>query len=351
MEIKLLFLFFIFLISKINAQQCIFRKISERLPGATVYNYCREEKSYAEKDGYFMIGVERTGELLFIKESLQTFFNTDYSSIDYGSHLFHVKTTFYFLMKKILFLFALLPFLGLFSQSIMTGKVLNAAEFPVANVLVVHISSGEKTTTDHYGNFSIPAKVGDELRFVEERFERKSMIVSSEDFQHPVNIILQKLPFAIQEVKVKYKLTGNLKEDAKHCAESKKTTKLKEDVSVYLRKESDRSIVVPKAGEFVQPVGQGFFVGGVNDKWDDVDFMEFLIAGLGEDFFLNDLSLQKTEIQSFIFYVFRNFDRKDILHYGSCAPKDLHRFATESEKKVSEYKNSIQNGGRKMKKN
>lgn len=211
------------------------------------------------------------------------------------------------------------------------------------DVIVLNVRTNHSSKSDGLGNFVIPAKINDELRFVKNGYERVILLVQENHFQIPINIILIKLAQEIEEVEIAYQPTGNLDKDIQHYGDTKSLKKLKSETAKYIRSESTEEVLAPKSGEFVQPVGKGFFIGGPDSQWDDVDFMQFLIENLGNDFFTQDLQLKPSEIQPFIYYIFRNFERQDILFKGICNQSDLARFITESQNKLEAYRQNLPN--------
>ena len=175
-------------------------------------------------------------------------------------------------------------------------------------------------------------------------------MVNQQDFYSPFTITIFRSLHEIEEVEIAYQPTGDLEKDAKNYGDTKPAAKLKAETSRYIRAESSAEVLAPKGGEFVQPVGPGFTVGGPENQWDDVDLMKFLIESLGQDFFTDDLKLKNSEIQPFIYYIFRNFDRKEILFRGICSPYDLSRFINESYKKIEPYRQNLPNNPLKKKK-
>ena len=125
--------------------------------------------------------------------------------------------------------------------------------------------------------------------------------------------------------------------------DDKATVKLKLETSDYIRALSSAEALKAKTGEFVQPIGSGFFMGGPNSKWDDVDFMKYLISNIQADFFIEELKLKPTEIQPFIYYVFKDFDRKEVLFFGICKQYDLSRFIDECYMKIDAYYKRLPN--------
>ncbi|MGC4128405.1 MAG: hypothetical protein QM564_02345 [Bergeyella sp.] len=247
-------------------------------------------------------------------------------------------------MKTQLLLFFFFAFHFLHAQKqYLIGKITNEFGGNLSEVTIYNLRTDEKTETDLQGNFLIQAKDFDEIRFIKKGYERISKRLSKEDFSESVTIVLFKLPHEIEEVEISFVPTGKLEKDIKYAGGTKETQKLKSDMADYIAAPSTREVLAPKHGEFVQPVGAGFSIGKVDAKWDDVDFMNFLIENLGDDFFIDELKLKKSEIQPFIYYVFRNFERKKILFNGFCPPAELSKFIVEATMKIDGYRKNLPN--------
>lgn len=238
----------------------------------------------------------------------------------------------------------------MFSQEI-SGTVTDEEGNALGDVLVFNMNTGQKTYTLQNGTFTLTASVGDEVRYVRKGFDRRSQKLQKDLFTTIHRIILIRSTAEIEEVKVKPKLTGNLTEDSKHGGDDLPTQKLKIETGKYIMAKSSPEILAPKPGEFVQPVGPGFSVGAIASKWDHLDFMNFLIDTLGLDFFTQDLHLQPTEIKHFIFYIFQNFEQKEILKYGAASGADIARFVAECNRKLADYRNNVPNNPPKKKRN
>ena len=235
-----------------------------------------------------------------------------------------------------------------FSQQV-SGTVTDEEKNPLATVLVFNRITEQKVYTNVNGEFSIDAHLNDELRFIRKGFERSSKIVNQQDFNIPFTMTIIRSSQEIEEVKITYQTTGDLEKDAKNYGDSKPVAKMKSETAKYIRSESALEVLASKPGEFVQPVGPGFSVGASDNQWDDVDFMKFLIESIGQDFFIDDLKLTNSEIQPFIYYLFRNFDRKEILFRGICSQYDVSRFMNECYKKIEPYRKNLPNDPPKMK--
>ncbi|MGA9212233.1 carboxypeptidase-like regulatory domain-containing protein [Kaistella sp.] len=253
-------------------------------------------------------------------------------------------------MIRIISLFFLSFSSSLFSQKV-SGTVTDEDRNPLPEVLVFNMKSEQKTYTNLNGEFTIEASVNSELRFIRQGFERSSKMMKEQDFTNPFTISILRIPAEIEEVKIAYQPVGDLNKDLKNYGDTKSVKKLKSETANYIRSESTEEVLAPKAGEFVQPVGQGFSVGGPNSQWDDVDFMQFLIVNLGGDFFTEDLQLKPSEIQPFIYYIFQNFERREVLFRGICTQYDLSRFIKEANNKLDAYHKNLPNVPAKKKKN
>ncbi|WP_419868903.1 carboxypeptidase-like regulatory domain-containing protein [Chryseobacterium sp. CT-SW4] len=240
---------------------------------------------------------------------------------------------------KLLFFICSLFFIDTYAQEYIFGKVISEENTEMSGVTVINIRTDERASTNRDGHFMLSGRAGDELRFIKLGFERNSKKITKDNIASPINITLVRTAQLIAEVEIKKGLTGDLKIDAKSVDRSEKVKKLLADMDQYMAKKSDPRILAPKGGEFVQPVTKGIFtLGKVKNKWDDVDFMNYLIATLGEKYF-TDLQIEKPLIQNFIYYVFAGgFERKNILKYGYCSDADLMRFQRAVLIRIASYR-------------
>jgi hypothetical protein len=206
------------------------------------------------------------------------------------------------------------------------------------DVTVINIRTDERVTTNRDGHFMIAGRQGDNLRFIKIGYDRVNKSISKENIASPINIQLVRSAQLIDEVQIKKALTGDLKIDTKTLNPPKKVEKLKSDLAIYMKQKSDPRILAAKPGEFVQPKGQGFMIGKVKNKWDDVDFMNYMVTALGYQYF-NDLKIENSQVQHFIYYVLAGgFERKSILKYGFVSDADLMRFQRAVLNRISTYK-------------
>ncbi|MBW8358398.1 MAG: carboxypeptidase-like regulatory domain-containing protein [Weeksellaceae bacterium] len=233
------------------------------------------------------------------------------------------------------------------AQNYVFGKVTTEDDVELSLVNVLNMKTEERASTNSDGQFMIRASAGDELRFTKPGYDRISKIIQSENFTKPLNIALQRIPAEIETVEIKYRPTGNLREDVKHFGDRGKVKVLKDEVADYVSRKSSAEVLMPRSGEFVQPVGPGFSVGKVKDRWDDIDFMQFLIENVDDSFFTEELKLTKPEIQPFIYYVFTNFERTNIIKYGTVGPADVARFMDAALREIGNYRNNVHPTARK----
>ena len=239
---------------------------------------------------------------------------------------------------KLLFFLTTLFFVNTQAQNYIFGKVTSEDRSEIPDVTVINIRTDERTMTNRDGHFMVSGRAGDELRFVKSGYDRLVKKVSGENIESPINITLERTTILIPEVEIKQGITGDLKIDAKNLNRPKKVEKLVKDIDNYISQKSDPRILAAKPGEFVQPKGQGFSIGKVKNKWDDIDLGSYLKTALGEEYF-TDLKIEKSQIDHFISYVLAGgFERKAILKYGFCSDADLYRFQRFVLTRISSYR-------------
>lgn len=225
------------------------------------------------------------------------------------------------------------------AQNYVFGKVSSEDDIQLPQVSIINMRTDERSQSNSDGQFMIRVERGDEIRISRAGYHRFSFTVTSEHIEKPVTITLQSIPQEIEAVNIRYQATGNLKEDVRHFGDRGKVKELKDEVANYISRKSTPEALAPRHGEFVQPVGPGIPIGKVKDRWDDVDLMTYLIESLGEDYFIEELKLSRTEIQPFIYYVFANFDRKQALKYGAADRSVVARFVDAAHKRIDMYRN------------
>ncbi|MGG5208798.1 hypothetical protein ACQWU4_07600 [Chryseobacterium sp. MIQD13] len=239
---------------------------------------------------------------------------------------------------KLLFLLTTFFFINANAQNYIFGKVTSEDHSEIQDVTVINIRTTERVLTNRDGHFMLSGREGDELRFVKADYDRLVKKVTKENIESPINITLIRTTILIPEVEIKQGITNDLRIDSKNLSRPKKVEKLIKDIDRYIAQKSDPRILAAKPGEFVQPKGQGFSIGKVKNKWDDIDLANYLKAALGEEYF-TDLKIEKPQIDHFITYVLAGgFERKSILKYGFCSDADLYRFQRFVLTRISSYR-------------
>lgn len=252
------------------------------------------------------------------------------------------------MFKRLVFSVLLCP-VNAFGQNI-SGVVVDEDQNPLSGVTVFNLRTENKVFTNLKGEFNVACSPKDELRFIREGYERSTKIISLENYGHILKVSLLRSASEIEEVRIQRQITGNLNKDIDAFGDNKALVKLKTETVKYIKSKSSLEVLAAKPGEFVQPQGPGFSIGAPNSKWDDIDFMEYLLANIEESFFTNELRLKPTELQPFVYYIFKNFPRNEILFYGICSPYDLSRFIGESYNKIENYKKNLPNNAPDIKK-
>ncbi|WP_315056354.1 hypothetical protein [Chryseobacterium indoltheticum] len=239
---------------------------------------------------------------------------------------------------KLLFILFFVSLIQMNAQNYIFGKISSEDLHEVPNVTVINMRTNEQALTNRDGHFMVSGREGDILRFFKNGFERIDRKVSKENLESPMNVQLRRAAELIAEVEIKKGLSGDLKIDSKTLNAPRKVEKLKAEINNYLKQKSDPRILAARPGEFVQPRGQGFSIGKVKNKWDDLDLANYLAYALGDQYFA-DLKIEKPFINHFINYVLAGgYERAKILKYGFVSDADLMRFQRFVLMRVSSYR-------------
>lgn len=141
-------------------------------------------------------------------------------------------------------------FVSFSAQQEVSGTITTENGTPLEGVLVININSEQSTNTDVYGNFRINAKRNDEIRFVKTKYDRFSYLISDDNLNLPIKILLKKTEIPLPEVEIVYHVTGDFKKDVKALTKRMKYEGLKNDLNQYMRtplKEARPSLVTPSS--------------------------------------------------------------------------------------------------------
>ena len=137
---------------------------------------------------------------------------------------------------KLLFALFLFSVSFLFSQKkYIIGNVKNEVQNNIPQTYIYNSRTEEIVITDISGDFIISAIPSDELRIVKKGFERLTLKIKDDNFTQPLNLILNKLPFEIEEVTIAFNPTGDLKKDLAYFKTSERKLKLNNEMSQYMR--------------------------------------------------------------------------------------------------------------------
>ena len=129
-------------------------------------------------------------------------------------------------MKRILLLSCLL-FLTSISAQTFSGTLFmrDKSSFYLNQIYVTNLNEQRTYLTSYTGEFKIPAKVGDVIRFTSIVSERKDIKITPQLLENPRNLIELEVAYReIQEVILsRFKPTGNLRKDVR-TLDSKKSS-------------------------------------------------------------------------------------------------------------------------------
>lgn len=158
---------------------------------------------------------------------------------------------------RFLFVIAFCLSITIFSQQV-TGKVTDEDGNPIPAVLVFNIKTEKQTYTAINGNFSIECSENDELRFARKGFERISKTVNQFDFTTNLQMILERTPEEIEEVKVpNIRLTGDINKDAKNLSKIDKVDELQKEIGVPKPPEKPRETPSEVTKDVLLPIITG----------------------------------------------------------------------------------------------
>lgn len=240
--------------------------------------------------------------------------------------------------SKLLFIISTLFFIHINCQNYIFGKISSDDLSEISGVTVINLRTNEQVLSNRDGHFMVSGREKDVLRFFKSGYDRIDKKISKENLESPMNVKLTRAAELIAEVEIKKGLSGDLKIDSKTLDQPAKVQKLKAEINAYLKQKSDPRILAAKPGEFVQPRGQGFSIGKVKNKWDDLDLSNYLAYALGDQYFA-DLKIEKPFIHHFITYILSaGFERQKILKYGFVDDADLRRFQNVVLMRIDSYK-------------
>ncbi len=169
-------------------------------------------------------------------------------------------------MKTLLSFLFLLFFFSLNAQKYVFGKIVSEDGIELAGVLIMNMNTEEESFSDKDGIFMIKAVANEEIRFVKPNYERFSKMVSSENYNSSMRIVLEHTPQLIEEVEIAFKPTGNLKKDIARLEPPEKVKRLNTNMSSYMKTKPTEAYPTLKTPSTLQngpnySVGQGNVLG------------------------------------------------------------------------------------------
>lgn len=251
---------------------------------------------------------------------------------------------------KLVWLTLILCFNFCVAQQIVAGNTVSEDGFRIPNVQVINISNGQKTMSDSQGEFRIVAKVGDELRYVKENYERSAKKLAESDFLNSINIILIKIPTKIEEVEI-VKLSGDLSKDSKRLTRIDKIANVKKSIGLPEAPEKLREKPADLANDILLPLlGASLNIQAVYDlvsgksrrlkslyKYEDLqERIIWIKERINPDYFISQ-GIEKEKINEFL--QFSLMINPNIGSYISA--KNISAVELELDKAVEVYKKQV----------
>ena len=184
---------------------------------------------------------------------------------------------------KLLFLFFFACSTIVFAQKkYIIGNVKDELNHNLQFTYIYNPRTEELTTTDISGNFIISAMPFDEIRIVKKGFERIVFRSTSDDFNKPKEIVLNRVPIDIEEVIIAFRPTGNLKKDLAYFKTNKEVDHLNKEMNSYMRGPVNEMIPqnkVPSSFEIRKPSDGQIPLLGINFGGSGGEGLLGLLAG------------------------------------------------------------------------
>lgn len=221
-------------------------------------------------------------------------------------------------MKKLTLLFLLL-FLSFSNAQTFSGTLFmrDKSNFYLNQIYVTNLNEQKTYLTNFNGEFRIPAKVGDVIRFTSIVSERKDITLTKTIIEQLNNLIELEVAYKeIQEVILsRFKPTGNLRKDVRSLDRKKTSLEIAKIVGLPVPKEVDNSIAPPVAS--LANGGVSISLDGLYDvisgdakkkkRLYEYEKMEFAIKNiknyLGEEYFTR-LKIPRDLIDNFLQFVY-----------------------------------------------
>lgn len=244
--------------------------------------------------------------------------------------------------KPAIVLFAVCAFLvignmGAQERQILKGKVTSANYENVEKINIINLNNETGTISDSNGNYEIAVKANDSILFSSVQFENKRLLVTQEMIEKNrlAEVILSDAVNELAEVQISnIKLSGYLANDINQVSVAEAETKNKLQVNLDKVIEIDRKLNPPQNANPKGGINVMKVAGTIADKlgsgkekpiqYTPKDFVEKSLSMIGDDYFRDNLKLNKNEITNFILYcsedvrfkiLFRKEDALGLIEY------------------------------------
>ena len=207
-------------------------------------------------------------------------------------------------MKQTLLLLSFL-FSAYFSfsqtEKLIHGKVFSG-ELSLRDIDIVNMNSKKSVTTDSNGNFSIPAKVDDELFIISKEYTDLKITLSQKEFdKNNLIIILEKKPIELEEVKIDHKIKVRpiiTQADLDAIKLAKQASKPKV-LNVYTG-EIENGVDFIRLGKDIIGLFKNKDKVKPKKSLPPIEFKDYIHAAFNEDFFTKKLKLNPDELELFL---------------------------------------------------
>ncbi|MDO4225742.1 MAG: hypothetical protein Q4C75_07610, partial [Bergeyella zoohelcum] len=154
-------------------------------------------------------------------------------------------------MKKILFLLSFIFIIKTNAQTLFSGQVFmreNSAIY-LNQVFVTNLNEHKTTISNYNGEFKIPVKIGDVVRFTSIISERYDVKITEQHLKNTLNLIeLSPIYYDIKEVVINWKPSGNLRKDVLSLKDTDKKIALAKTIGLPQGKSRDEVTEAPIVG-------------------------------------------------------------------------------------------------------
>lgn len=201
------------------------------------------------------------------------------------------------------------------AQEQIRGTILiDFADAKASNIHILNKTKNIYAVTDISGHFNIEAGIKDTLEFKGDFLKERNFIVDSWALDNPNLVIHMDVDkIELEELVVKPKLTGDMRKDVKTVPKDKTKEKLYASLGINIKTldkkpQERRGSLIPAILTLdiitIYKIASGYYRKLDNLREYDAYIKELYSIRdfLGEDFFVNELNLPKSEIEQFLVF-------------------------------------------------